>query len=642
VKLLNKIVVLAVDMSQKIGIICAGKAGSLADADLNGVSIFEEIKMADAGKLAAKLEAEGADAIIGTAGIAPEIRRHVSVPVVVAYLTNFDVLETLKEVENDLGISGRKIALILHVANEFHPERLYPYIQNQMSFFTYRDGEHLNSIIHMLFEKDFELLVGGPTTMYIARQLGMKAHLMVFGRETMLGALNKAREILALTKKDREQTQRLKTLIDIFPDGIITTDHEGIVTMCNPHALALLNLREQDVLGKKVHQMVADPSWREVYEKGVKQTDILIENNNGKIFSTRQPIFENGHIIGSVGTLQDVAKIEKLEHKYRSLQTLGLTARNKFEGIIGSSVIMQETIKRAKAYAGFDSTVLIEGETGTGKELFVQSIHNASARNQGPFVAINCAALSESLLESELFGYEEGAFTGAKRGGKIGLFELAHKGTIFLDEINQLPLQLQAKVLRVIQEKVVLRLGGERVIPVDVRILAATNENIRGKINTGKFRNDLYYRINVLNLRLPPLRKRKEDIPLLVKHFLHLFSSVYGRQKCDPAELIRMSMNFDWPGNVRELANYVERCAIMREELETPDSQLSHEFWIEKDKEQNYSHDPDSITLHINTLEKMERQIIEETTRRCGGNKMRAAMLLGVSRNTVWKKIRDL
>jgi PAS domain S-box-containing protein len=629
-------------MSQKIGIICAGKAGSLADADLHGVSIFEEIKMSEAGKLAAKLEAEGADAIIGTAGIAAEIRRHVSIPVVVAYLTNFDVLETLKEVENDLGMSGRKIALILHIANEFHPERLYPYIQNQMSFFTYSDGEHLNSIIQMLFEKDFELLVGGPTTMYIARQLGMKAHLMVFGRETMLGALNKAREILALTKKDREQTQRLKTLIEIFPDGIITTDHEGVVTMCNPRALALLNLPEADVLGEKAYQLVGDPSWKEVYEKGIKQTDILIENNNSKIFSTRQPIFENGHIIGSVGTLQDVAKIEKLEHKYRSLQTLGLTARNRFEGIIGSSALMQETMRRAKAYAGFDSTVLIEGETGTGKELFAQSIHNASSRSVGPFVAVNCAALSETLLESELFGYVEGAFTGAKRGGKIGLFELAHKGTIFLDEINQLPLLLQAKVLRVIQEKTVIRLGGERVIPVDVRILAATNENIRGKINAGEFRNDLYYRINVLNLRLPALRKRKEDIPLLVKHFLNLFSANYGKEKCDSAELVRVSMGFDWPGNVRELANYVERCAILREEIETPDLQLSHEFWTEKAGEEKYSQDPDLITLRFNTLDKMERQIIEETARRCGGNKMRAAMLLGVSRNTVWKKIRDL
>ena len=627
-------------MSQKIGILCAGKASGLHDADLHGVSLFEEIKMSEAGKLAAKLEAEGVDAIIGTAGIAAELRKHVTIPVVVAYLTNFDVLETLKDVENNLGITSKKIALILHTANEFHPERLYPYINNRMSFFAFEDEEHLHGIIHMLFEKDFELLVGGPTTRHIADELGMQSHLVVFGRETMLGALNKAREILALTKKDREQTQRLKTIIDIFPDGIITTDHEGTVTMCNPRALSLLNLPEHDVLGKKVDELIADPSWREVYEKGAKQTDILIENKKGKIFSTRQPILENGHIIGSIGTLQDVAKIQKLEHKFRSLQTLGLTATHTFEGIIGGSVIMQETIKRAKAYADFDSTVLIEGETGTGKEIFAQSIHNASSRRLGPFVAINCAALSESLLESELFGYEEGAFTGAKRGGKIGLFELAHKGTIFLDEINQIPLQLQAKVLRALQEKVVLRVGGERVIPVDVRIIAATNENLKEKIDARQFRGDLYYRINILNLHLPPLRKRKEDIPVLIEHMLTLFSNTHGTVTCSSNVLADLFTEYHWPGNVRELANFVERYAVLNQKIEV--AHILNEIELGKHETGKDELSPDSLTLKISTLAKMEKQIIEQIVKRCGGNKQQAALVLGVSRSTVWHKIREV
>jgi PAS domain S-box-containing protein len=627
-------------MSQKIGIVCAGKTSGLQEPDLRDVRLFEEVKMAEAGRLAAQLEAECAEAIVGTAGIAAELRRHTSVPVIVAELSYFDILETLKEVESMLGVFEKRVALILHEANSFAMARLQPFLQNRISFFAFRDEGHLRKIIDLLFEKDFELLVGGPTTLFLAKQLGMNAYQVVFGKETILGALNKARDLLSIIRKDREQTQRLKTLIDLFSDGIITTDHEGRVTMCNPRALTLLNLAEQEVLGKKAHQIVADPSWREVYEKGVKQTDILIENNKGKLFSTRQPILENGRIIGSVGILQDVAKIEKLEHKYRSLQTRGLVAKHTFADIIGSSVMMQETVRLAKAYAGFDSTVLIEGETGTGKEIFAQSIHNASSRRSGPFVAVNCAALSESLLESELFGYEEGAFTGAKRGGKLGLFELAHKGTIFLDEINQLPLQLQAKVLRVIQEKVVLRLGGEKVIPVDVRILTATNENLRGKIRAGKFRDDLYFRINVLNLCLPPLRKRREDIPLLIEHFLGIFATTHGKKKCDSTELVEMSQGFDWPGNVRELANYVERYAILNQEMAPSHSRFPHGFWLDKAEEEKHPQAPDSITLSLGPLRDMQRRIIEETIRRCGGNKLQAASLLGVSRSTVWNMIR--
>ena len=629
-------------MNQTIGVVCAGKMSGLLESDLSGVTIFEEVKMSDAGNLAVKLEEDGAQAIIGTAGIASELRKHVSVPVVVAYLTYFDVLETLKKVENNLGISNKKIAVILHVTNPVDVERLYPFLQNRISFFTYQDEHNLKNIINMLFEKNFDLLVGGPTTLFFANQLGMRVHLLAFGKETMLTALNKAKEVLALTKKDREQTQQLKTVIELFADGIIATDKKGIVTICNLRARTLLKLDEHDMLGKKVDQVIDDSAWREVYEKGVKQTDFLVENKTGRFFSTRQPIVENGHIIGSVGTLQDVAKIQKLERKYRSLQTLGLVAKYKFDDIVGDSPIVKETMERAKAFARFDSTILIEGETGTGKEIFAQSIHNASLRCSGPFVAINCAALSETLLESELLGYEEGAFTGAKRGGKVGLFELAHKGTIFLDEINQIPLQLQAKVLRVIQEKVVLRLGGEKVIPVDVRIIVATNENLKEKIKMRKFRDDLYYRINVLNVLLPPVRERKEDIPILIKHFIKLFSSTHGLVKKIPEELIHSALGYDWPGNVRELANYVERYAVLSQGIKAPNLGLAQELRLEKAVAVQNNQSVDSLTLQINTMENMERQIIKQIVDRCRGNKLQAALLLGISRSTLWNKIRNV
>ncbi|MCX5901869.1 MAG: sigma 54-interacting transcriptional regulator [Proteobacteria bacterium] len=627
-------------MEQTIAIICSGKIKSLEEIDLSGVTIFEEVKMSEAGKLAAKLESSGVGAIIATAGNAPEVRKQVSVPVIVAELTYFDVLETLKEIESTPRGFEKKIALILHETNSFNMGRLQPFLKNHISFFVFKNEEHLYKIIQLLFEKDFEMLVGGPTSLFYAKQLGMNAHQIAFGKETIAEALNRVNEVFSLIRKDREEKQRLKTVIDMFPDGIIATNHNGEVTMCNPRALNLLNLPEQDVLGKKVYRIADDPTWKEVYEQGIKQTDVLIEYNKSKLFSTRQPIIENGHIIGSVGTLQDVAKIQKLEHKYRSTQTLGLIAKYRFENVIGNSTVIKEAIEQAKAYAEFDSTILIEGETGTGKEIFAQSIHNASLRKSGPLVAINCATLSESLLESELFGYEEGAFTGAKRGGKVGLFELAHKGTIFLDEINQIPLQLQAKVLRVIQEKVVLRLGGEKVIPVDVRIIVATNENLKEKINAGKFRDDLYYRINVLNLRLPPLRRRKEDIPLLVDHFFQLFVSTHGTVKCAVGEFIDFVSKYDWPGNVRELANYVERYAVLSQKTKAAHSLLFQEFGMENAERAKISPDVTSITLKIDDLGNMEKQIIKHVVAQCGGNKQQAALLLGVSRSSVWYKIR--
>lgn len=629
-------------MNKEIGIICAGKMSGLTKADLTGVAVFEDAKMAVAGEIAAALEADGAKAIIGSAGNCSEIQKYVSIPVIVAYLTYFDVLESLKEVESTLKIMHGKLALIMHASNLFDIERLYPFLQNEISFFSYQNEEDLETTIRMLLTRDYEVLVGGPTAFEYARRLGMKAHNLAFGRETMLAALTKARDILKLTRHDREQRQRLKTVIDFFPDGIIETDRHGIITMCNPRALSLLKMAEGDIVGKDVGQVTGDKAWKEVYETGVKQTDVLMEINRGRGFSTRQPIVENGRIIGSVGTLQDVAKIQKLEHKYRSIQTLGLVAQYRFEDIIGDSPAIKETIERAKAFADFDSTILIEGETGTGKEIFAQSIHTAGLRSMGPFVAINCATLSETLLESELLGYEEGAFTGAKRGGKIGLFELAHKGTIFLDEINQIPLQLQSKVLRVIQEKVVLRVGGEKVIPVDVRIIAATNENLKRKIAEGKFRDDLYYRVNVLNLRLPPLRDRTEDVPALIRHFLKLFAKVHGVETCVNAELMQATSGYEWPGNVRELANYVERYAVLSQQSARLNLRLEQELQLERGSAPATNQSADSLTLQVNTLENMEMQIIKKMVERCKGNKLQAALLLNISRSTLWNKMRNM
>jgi transcriptional regulator with PAS, ATPase and Fis domain len=301
---------------------------------------------------------------------------------------------------------------------------------------------------------------------------------------------------------------------------------------------------------------------------------------------------------------------------------------------------MKAAMEKALSYAQVDSTILIEGETGSGKELFAQSIHNASKRRYEPFIALNCAALPENLLESELMGYEEGAFTGARRGGKPGLLELADKGTIFLDEINQISPSIQAKLLRVLQEKQVLRLGGDRVIPVDIKIIAATNESLEGKVAKGCFREDLYYRLNVLNLPIPPVRQRRDDIPLLLEYFIKYFSQIHGPIKKMSDESLSLLTGYDWPGNVREIYNFVERYAVLGKNGVMPESSLVREYVCKNNILRKDPHQPEQgfLKIKLGTLRDMEKELLEKAVALFGGNKTQAALLLGISRTTLWKK----
>ncbi len=279
---------------------------------------------------------------------------------------------------------------------------------------------------------------------------------------------------------------------------------------------------------------------------------------------------------------------------------------------------------------------MLEGETGTGKELFAQSIHNASPRKKGPFVAINCAALPEALLESELMGYEDGAFTGAKKGGKTGLFEMAHGGTIFLDEINQMPLPLQSKLLRVIQERSVMRIGGNRMIPVDVRIIAAANEDLLKKVTAKQFRSDLYYRINIMRLRLPPLRERKEDIPLLTSAFAAHNEGVDTKSLDN---LLAEMNQYNWPGNIRELQNFVWRSIALLTHNVTLEPEFFLEYIPSKEDVPSEKDISKKISVPLGTLAEMECSIVAQMIQRCGGNQSQAARILDVSRNTISNKL---
>lgn len=345
--------------------------------------------------------------------------------------------------------------------------------------------------------------------------------------------------------------KQLEEVISNVENGIIITDKHNIITFCNERAKLVLS--NANIEGRSLFDCIPENEVNESINAS------FINLKDSVVYLTRKEIYKSSKKHVFMYSLEDVSKIQIVDEQYRyQKKHLRHTAKYKFSDIVYKSRIMEEVIKKAKNFAKTSSTVLITGESGTGKELLAQAIHNESPRREAPFVAFNCAALSETLLESELFGYEEGAFTGAKKEGKKGLFEMAHKGTIFLDEIGDAPLSIQSKLLRVIQEKEIMRISGDRIISVDVRIIAATNKDLRISVENRMFRKDLYYRLKVLPIELPSLKERKEDIDILLKYLLcnrydekDLFSELTN-------EIYILLNSYDWPGNIRELNNIVE------------------------------------------------------------------------------------
>lgn len=349
----------------------------------------------------------------------------------------------------------------------------------------------------------------------------------------------------------------LEAIIQKINNGVIATDENGKIAICNKIAEELFNLNKEQVIGKNPDEVVPHLEVNKPLLTG--ESDEYIEKtiNNKHILLNRIPLEINNKISGAVLTCYEFDEVEKLEKKLRRhVYFKGHVSKYTFEDIHGKSEKLQQQIKNAKKFAPLDITVLITGETGTGKELMAHAIHNSSLRSKGPFVAINCAALPRDLLESELFGFEEGTFTGAKKGGRAGLFEQAHQGTIFLDEIGEIPSEIQVKLLRVLESKEVMRIGGDKLIAVDVRVIAATNRDLKEMVLKQKFREDLYYRLNVLKLYIPPLRERKEDLLYLLDMMLKEYGKSVKEFLSD--EAIKILQDYKWPGNVRELKNVVE------------------------------------------------------------------------------------
>ncbi|HWQ08596.1 MAG TPA: sigma 54-interacting transcriptional regulator, partial [Holophaga sp.] len=353
--------------------------------------------------------------------------------------------------------------------------------------------------------------------------------------------------------------EQISSLLDYLDDGLLMVGHTGLVHAGNRRAREILGT-DMNVVGVRAADLFPGVPFARALKAGAGMGPTLVKLQGRDVSLKVVPIFKAGERLGALAIVNSFDAQEKVQQRLRSqLLGKGHRGRYSFEDILTQDPGLQEVKLAARRKAASDASVLISGETGTGKELFAHAIHNASPRKGWQFVTVNCAALPESLLESELFGYEEGAFTGARKGGKPGLFELAHKGTIFLDEIGEMDLGVQARLLRVLESREVMRIGGDRMIAVDIRIIAATNQDLWQRVEAGRFRKDLYYRLNVLPVQIPPLRARPGDIPFLLERLAQ-----DGRARFEfTDEAHELLVHHAWPGNVRELKNLVDHLAIL-------------------------------------------------------------------------------
>lgn len=461
----------------------------------------------------------------------------------------------------------------------------------------------------------------------------------------------------------------LNTVLDVDEWGIVVVNAKSIITFINKAYAGFFNKTPAEMLGKQIDEAYvnSDPSGLpRVLQTGRPEIGIIHYLSGRNVVANRFPIYNNGKVVGAVGKvifkdLQEFQNIyKKVNKRAAAIKDINNSQPVKYniDSIMGISPQIIDLKESIFKIAPRNSTVMIRGESGTGKELFAHAIHNASHRRNNSFIRLNCAAIPENLLESELFGYEEGAFTGAKKGGLKGKFELADKGTLFLDEIGDMSMNMQSKLLRALQEKEIEPLGGNATKNVDVRIIAATNVNLEEMIKYGKFRSDLYYRLNVVSLNIPGLRERKEDIDYLIGYFIEKYNAEFGLhvQRVTP-ELIDLFWRHSWPGNVRELENVIEQAFNFVEGNEitvehiprylvnhiTEEDQNSYK--VEKEftpAKENENENKDKIFDKQSLVEMMdyaEKDMIMEALKESNGNKAKAAQILGISRSGLYKKL---
>lgn len=581
-----------------------------------------------------------AEALIARGGAANDLRRHFPhLPVCEVPQTALDILNVVKECQEKyadqrIGVFGTEnTVLYFESFSSVTRLNLSPYIIEGMT--------DMEAAIQRAKADGISVFVGGSRSCITAQQYGMHSVELSSEDAAFRFAIRQAVQSARGNIKLKQRLLSYQNMMNCIDEGIICVDSANRITMFNDYASALLKVDGENAIGKSYENIVHYPHLRHLCETKRQITDELIFENDLRLNINKINVSIRGENVGKIIHLQNITKIQQLEEQIRKkTHASGLVSKYRFEDIAGESQAIRDTIDMAKIYARADSNVLIEGQTGSGKELFAQSIHAFSSRGISPFVAVNCAAIPEPLLESELFGYVEGAFTGTRKGGKIGLFELAHKGTIFLDEVHSLSPGLQSRLLRVTQERELMRLGDDKIIPVDVRIISATNQNLIELARRQEFRDDLYFRLNVLRLPIPPLRDRHGDILLLARFFMDRYCAKTGQPAKTLAPAVEKTLlRYRWPGNIRELQNVCERICVL-----CTDPMVNEEFLtrIPLFDEAPSLDAPGPGQDFKEAVQNRERDLIMNALLKNGNSKTAAAAMLGMGRTTLWKKIREL
>jgi len=474
----------------------------------------------------------------------------------------------------------------------------------------------------------------------------------IIGAVAVFRDITDIKELASQVTNLKEVQSMLEAIFYSTQDAISVVDQNGINLMINPAYTKLTGLSEKDIIGKIATADIAEGEsiHLKVLEtkKKIKNAKMKVGPMGKEVIATAAPIIVDNELRGSVGVLHDLSDIVKVTNELKLAKKIirSLEAKYTFEDIVGENRLLKNAIEKARKAAKVPATVLLRGESGTGKELFAHAIHNESDRKFNQFIKVNCAAISESLLESELFGYEEGAFTGAKKGGKKGLFEQASGGTIFLDEIGEVSPNIQVKLLRVLQEKEIIRVGATKPIDINVRIIGATNMDLEKAVRESRFREDLYYRLNVLPINIPALRYRKEDLQDLVYNSIRKLNQEYGRAVVEISDLALEILSLhDWPGNVRELENVIGRSIINMKvneyKIEKRHLPKITEKYIEKNQFLNNDEftsqkTPESLKT---ILENKEKEYLIHILNRFEGNKTKAAKILNISIRSLYYKL---
>ena len=609
-------------------------------ADVAEVRVFDK-GFEEALEVAHELREAGeeVDAFVAAGSNGAYLRDHADVPVVVVQASTVDALQAL--------VQARKLSPRIGVVNF---RRIVTGLEHGMKLLDattieqrpYVTPEDAKAAVTDLAAKGYEVIVGPGPVCNLAEQAGLKA-VLLYGQDSLAEAIRHAAEVARIARAEAARRVHLQGVLQHLEVGVVAVDTEERIQTINPALQRLLGVTTAEVQGRKLSGLAPELGLAQVLESGVPEQEAVQRLGSAALVVSRFPLREHGVLRGAVLTCHLATTVQRLERGLRTThRPPRFVARYALRGLIGASPAMARLRGLAERYARTDATVLITGESGTGKEMVAQGIHAASRRRARPFVAVNCAAFPETLLEAELFGYEEGAFTGSRRGGRPGLFEAAHTGTIFLDEIGDVPITLQTRLLRVLQERQVLRLGSNDPTPVDVRVIAATHRDLRAAIARGDFREDHYYRLHILPLHLPPLRDRGDDVEAiaadLLKRALLRHDAADAHRRALALVLPRLR-GYAWPGNVRELENVLERVAVLYADRD-PGTRVTEEELRAVMPEVYERAAPVAPRSDLRVARAaQERALVERVVAECGGNQAEAARRLGIGRTTLYRKL---